>query len=83
MWPDCAESLPVRRRDLKTSNVLLTKEHVAKISDVGLACIQSGSDNTYEFAQGTFSYAAPEVILGDKCTEAVRCTRILAGSDLI
>ena len=59
-------------RDLKTSNVLLTKEHLAKISDVGLACIQSGSDNTYEFAQGTFSYAAPEVVLGDKCTKAVR-----------
>ncbi len=59
-------------RDLKTSNVLLTKEHLAKISDVGLACIQSGSDNTYEFAQGTFSYVAPEVILGDKCTKAVR-----------
>ena len=53
--------------------MLLTKEHVAKISDVGLACIHTGSDNTYEFAQGTFSYAAPEVILGDKCTEAVRC----------
>ena len=52
--------------------MLLTKEHLAKISDVGLACIQSGSDNTYEFAQGTFSYAAPEVILGDKCTKAVR-----------
>ena len=59
--------------------MLLTKEHLAKISDVGLACIQSGSDNTYEFAQGTFSYVAPEVILGDKCTKAVRGAYVIGG----
>ena len=51
--------------------MLLTAEHVAKISDVGLAWIQTQDDSAFEFSHGTFAYAAPELILGLKCTEKV------------
>ena len=68
------------RRDVKTSNILLTAEGVAKIADVGLATIMTNADQqSWEFTTGTFAYAAPELILGTRCTEKVCNPQCLPG----
>ena len=59
-------------RDLKTSNILLSQEGVAKIGDVGLAKILSDVDQaSMHMVAGTFAYAAPELILGWSCSDRV------------
>jgi hypothetical protein len=64
-------------RDVKTSNILLTKGGAAKVADVGLAtmtdCFSSASN-----AHGTFLYAAPEVLMGKPSTAKVSvfCSRM-------
>ena len=58
-------------RDVKSSNILLTRDNVAKVADVGLATMTdyfSSSSN----AHGTFLYAAPEVLMGKPSTAKVR-----------
>ena len=65
------------RRDLKTSNILLTGEGVAKIADVGLAkAMTNAGQQSSDHAAGTFAYAAPEILMGTGCTYKVRSTRI-------
>jgi len=60
-------------RDLKTSNILLSAEGVAKIADVGLAKMLTNADQySLDHTAGTFAYAAPELILGTRCSEKVR-----------
>ncbi|KAK9847293.1 hypothetical protein WJX84_006036 [Apatococcus fuscideae] len=54
--------------DLKSSNVLLSRDGVAKIADVGLARILTRGDTNVS-AEGTFEWAAPEILLGQKCSE--------------
>lgn len=56
--------------DLKSQNVLLSREGAAKISDVGLSRILSGT-HTSTVRGCTFAWAAPEVLLGSHCTEKV------------
>ena len=60
--------------DLKSSNVLLTEEFRAKITDVGLAQVLPMSKNYLssvgDTAQGTFPYAAPEQLMGTRCSTA-------------
>ena len=59
------------RRDVKPSNILLTKHGVAKVADVGIASMVdhfSSAGAPY----GTFAFAAPEVLMGEKCSEKVR-----------
>lgn len=55
--------------DLKTKNILLSRNGAdAKIGDVGLArIISSASQTSQDYAFGTFAYAAPELLLGEKC----------------
>ena len=56
-------------RDVKPSNILLTEEGHAKVSDMGLSRADFFSSST-AFA-GTFKYAAPEVLLGRPSNEKV------------
>ena len=61
------------RRDVKSSNILLTAEGVAKIADVGLARVGATADQqSWDNVTGTFAYAAPELIIGTRCTDKVR-----------
>lgn len=53
-------------RDLKSKNVLLTDKGVAKICDVGLAKIHDNGYATQDSMFGTFAWAAPELLLGQK-----------------
>ncbi|KAK9830253.1 hypothetical protein WJX72_010587 [[Myrmecia] bisecta] len=62
----------VMHSDLKTGNILLTKDYsCAKIGDVGLARIMSSAYFTNAQLGGTFSYAAPELLLNARCSEKV------------
>ncbi|KAK9842862.1 hypothetical protein WJX74_003558 [Apatococcus lobatus] len=54
--------------DLKTSNILLSRDGTAKIADVGLARILTRAD-TQVSAEGTFEWAAPEILMGQACSE--------------
>ena len=65
---DCSSML--RRRDVKTSNILLTRAGAAKIADVGLATMTDGFSSASN-AHGTFLYAAPEVLMGKPSTAKV------------
>eukprot|EP00884_Botryococcus_braunii_P014169 jgi/Botrbrau1/22753/Bobra.0132s0085.1 len=58
----------VIHRDLKTSNVLITAEGVAKIGDVGLAKIQTETTQGSTAVVGTLAFMAPEMLLGERCT---------------
>jgi len=71
--PSSQHRASIERRDLKSNNIMLTGEGVAKIGDVGLAWVRSQGDPNYEFAQAVSCYAAPEAVLGDECTEKARC----------
>ena len=50
---------------------MLTKHGVAKLADVGLASMIDGFSSGAAGVFGNFSHAAPEVLLGDKCTTKV------------
>lgn len=60
-------------RDLKTSNILVTNEHVIKLTDFGLARkLQLGDNRRYTNNVMTLWYRPPELLLGktDYRTEA-------------
>ena len=53
--------------DVKSKNILLDKEYnVAKIADVGLARVLGNTVSTRGLPLGTFHYAAPELLVGDR-----------------
>ena len=56
---------------MKSSNVLLTKDNVAKVADVGLAKMEGYLESSSGDAAGTFDYAAPELLLAASCTSKV------------
>ena len=58
----------VMHRDLKTHNILLTKEKVIKIADLGFATYLSNISKMTSTKCGTLSTMAPEVIKGDRYT---------------
>ncbi|KAK9806572.1 hypothetical protein WJX73_003484 [Symbiochloris irregularis] len=63
---------PIVHFDLKSHNILLASDGTAKIADVGLARIlnQEYVSKLDEVA-GTFAWAAPELLLGRRCSEKV------------
>ena len=64
--------VPTPCRDIKSSNILLSAEGVAKVADVGLAkVLVDGKQQTVDQMGGTFDYAAPELIMGFSCTVKV------------
>ena len=66
----CSRSrVSASRRDVKPSNILLTEDGHAKVSDMGLSRADFFS-SSIAFA-GTFMYAAPEVLLGRPSNEKV------------
>ena len=53
--------------DVKSKNILLDREYnVAKIADVGLARVLGNTVSTRGLPLGTFHYAAPELLMGDR-----------------
>ncbi|KAI5071534.1 hypothetical protein GOP47_0013785 [Adiantum capillus-veneris] len=56
---------PVIYRDFKTSNILLDGDHMAKLSDFGLAKDgpQEGKSHVSTRVMGTYGYAAPEYVM--------------------
>ena len=57
-------------QDLKSANILLARDFTAKIADVGLARILKDDMLSTQKEVGTFAWAAPEVLLGQRTTEA-------------
>ncbi|KAK9834180.1 hypothetical protein WJX81_006227 [Elliptochloris bilobata] len=57
--------------DLKSPNILLARDYTAKLADVGLAKLMMRDCLSTLRDIGTFAWAAPEALLGHKCTEKV------------
>lgn len=57
-------------RDFKSSDVLLREDGRAKLADVGLSKILSGTSSS-NATLGTFANAAPEMLLGQQGTYKV------------
>eukprot|EP00918_Siedleckia_nematoides_P023942 GHVU01051651.1.p1 GENE.GHVU01051651.1~~GHVU01051651.1.p1 ORF type:complete len:584 (-),score=65.06 GHVU01051651.1:124-1875(-) len=56
----------VVHRDLKCENILLDKENRVRVSDFGFSMVLPNKRSLLETACGSFSYAAPEVVMGRK-----------------
>jgi serine/threonine protein kinase len=63
----------VIHRDLKSSNILLNTVFEAKIADVGISAIHSRGYLAASAGRvvGTFAWSAPELLMGQRCTEKV------------
>ena len=47
------------------------QEGLAKVADVGMACMTSSSQQAPDNAMGTFAWAAPELLLGERYTASL------------
>eukprot|EP00884_Botryococcus_braunii_P023376 jgi/Botrbrau1/9722/Bobra.0388s0015.1 len=56
--------------DIKSGNVLLAKNGAAKISDVGLSKLTTGSMTKLSVDRGTFDYMAPELFTASEASAA-------------
>jgi hypothetical protein len=62
-------SPPIIHLDIKSANVLLARDFTAKVADVGLAKVLSRADTKVSL-EGTFDYAAPELLSGERVSQA-------------
>ncbi|KAL4447629.1 hypothetical protein ABPG75_004848 [Micractinium tetrahymenae] len=53
--------------DCKSSNILLSRDGTAKLGDLGMARLLA--DNYVSGVVGTLAWSAPEMLLGQRCTE--------------
>eukprot|EP01127_Copromyxa_protea_P020199 TRINITY_DN6713_c0_g1_i1.p1 TRINITY_DN6713_c0_g1~~TRINITY_DN6713_c0_g1_i1.p1 ORF type:complete len:893 (+),score=139.48 TRINITY_DN6713_c0_g1_i1:40-2718(+) len=60
---------PIIHRDLKSLNLLVTKDWRVKVCDFGLSRLVQGDLKTFNRLCGTFAYCAPEVFKGGMATE--------------
>lgn len=58
----------VAHLDLKSPNILLGRDFLAKIADVGIARVISSGHMSSLTSHGTFAWAAPELLLGEAVT---------------
>ena len=68
-----AQVPPILHRDLKSANILITKNYEAKIADFGLSRQMSALSSVYSQSLtkriGTTRWTAPEVLIGGNYTE--------------
>ncbi|KAI3437798.1 hypothetical protein D9Q98_000245 [Chlorella vulgaris] len=55
--------------DLKSPNILLSRDGTAKIADVGLAKMIAREFSGVTGAVGTLAWSSPEMMMGTRCTE--------------
>ncbi len=65
-----AHSQSIVHRDIKPENILLRDDGLVKITDFGVSKVLGERTRTSSIGKGTFSYMAPEQLLGGKITEA-------------
>lgn len=63
---DYAHQQGVVHRDIKPANIMLTKDHVVKVMDFGIAKMASSSKTQTDIVLGTPTYMSPEQIGGKK-----------------
>ncbi|KAI3434591.1 hypothetical protein D9Q98_002660 [Chlorella vulgaris] len=57
--------------DVKSRNVLLSRDLTAKLADVGFARAIRTTHHSIEGPTGTFDYMAPELLTGRKCNSSI------------
>jgi len=60
---------PIIHRDMKSLNLLVTKDWRCKVCDFGLSRLVKGDMKTFGRLCGTFSYCSPEVFNGGMATD--------------
>jgi serine/threonine-protein kinase len=63
---DYAHQQGVVHRDIKPANIMLTKDHIVKVMDFGIAKMASSSKTETNIVLGTPTYMSPEQIAGKK-----------------
>lgn len=62
---DYAHRQGIVHRDVKPSNIMLTRENAIKVTDFGIARITTSSKTQTTMIMGTPSYMAPEQVIGE------------------